>query len=450
MLERLVALLHPDGTPGAVRWASEQQPGDDIILLSWDSTSSGGGTRLIQSCLGALAEDGLLIVIAPPHRRLLARRALLRAGAEVEALYALLPRGRSCRHLVPLEPQAMRTTLGRLLAAKRPGRAVARAAATRAGLLTAAAAAPAVAFVARRPRARPLAEWLGVAAGSPIAPPAVSATHPQGDGVVAVAFAPGSSEAIAVAKVGSRASDEAARLAALGPGACAAGARIPRVLAVRPVAGTDALVESALEGWPAVELLRGRRGTLADVLGATSSWLERWNEETRTPAMLSSSMLEQAVFEPVADLAVELGEPYVRRLRALAVDCRDQGIPLVAAHNDLTMWNLVLGDDGSIGVLDWEVAAAQCLPLGDFVYAAVDAVASIDGYGWRAQSARECFAPSGRHAPLVGALKSRLAGALDLSPPIVELLTHACFLQHARTELRLGRPPDFIDVVRAL
>ena len=140
----------------------------------------------------------------------------------------------------------------------------------------------------------------------------------------------------------------------------------------------------------------------------------------------------------------------MRRLQALAVDFRDQGISLVAAHNDLTMWNLLIADDGSIGVLDWEAAASQCLPLGDFVYAAVDAVASIDGYASRAQSARDCFAPRGRHAPLVGALTSRLAGALELSPPTVELLTHACFLQHARNELRFGRRPDFIDVVRAL
>ena len=61
-------------------------------------------------------------------------------------------------------------------------------------------------------------------------------------------------------------------------------------------------------------------------------------------------------------------------------------LPTVAAHGDLTMSNVLLGE-GAPGVVDWEASTATGVPLRDLLYAAVDATAAADGY-------RDRLAPS--------------------------------------------------------
>jgi aminoglycoside phosphotransferase (APT) family kinase protein len=122
-------------------------------------------------------------------------------------------------------------------------------------------------------------------------------------------------------------------------------------------------------------------------------------------------------------------------------------MPLVAAHQDLTSANVLVRDDGAIGVVDWASASPHALPLGDLVYALVDAQAAADRYADPAASFALCFAPGGLAEEPV----ARAAASLGLDEAAVELCVHACWLGHARNEA--ARPEGtrpFLRILRRL
>ena len=127
---------------------------------------------------------------------------------------------------------------------------------------------------------------------------------------------------------------------------------------------------------------------------------------------------------------------YRRRLAAACSAVEDRDIPLVARHNDLTMWNVLLDAKGSIGVIDWGEAEETGLPLTDFLYAAVDATAASRGYRSRLEAVQACFPEGG--AGSAGPLRDRIAEAIGIGPDAVRLCFHACWLRHARNETTAG------------
>ena len=108
----------------------------------------------------------------------------------------------------------------------------------------------------------------------------------------------------------------------------------------------------------------------------------------------------------------------------------------VAAHNDLTMFNVLLGRDRTLGIVDWEEATEEALPLMDLAYAAVDAVAAAGRYRDRVAAFHAAYGRAGRSRDRIEALTERLAARLRLPADLAELSFHACWLLHARNELR--------------
>ena len=465
-------LLHPDGrvrrvlvlgrqeagsrlVPGAV---SESQNADLALIAPsrHELRQRGWLERAAYAAAGGLAEHGLVYALVPRRSRHAARSHLRRAGLVLEPAFAQLPGRGMPRYLLPLLHAPWRHALSELIGAHPRARRVLRAAGAfpRGGSILAFAL-PSVGIVARRPGAAPLTGWIeGLGGGTRPTAHAVVATSWRASGgpVVLHCFAAGEPDPWGVAKVAPQSATEARLLAELGEAARSAGARMPGLLAAGQVGDTPVLVETVVAGRPLAELLGSSPGRFLEVAGSLLQWQERWNRATAAKHRLDASRLESLVLGPASELASELHDASAYRAW-LAARCASPdvaGIPSVATHNDLTMWNVLLDERGSIGVLDWAEAERAGLPLTDFFYALADAAAACDRYRSRLEAVRSCFERGGARTPAVAALEQRLSAPLGLTTAATELCFHACWLRHALNEQRAGHATErpFLEIVR--
>ncbi len=155
-------------------------------------------------------------------------------------------------------------------------------------------------------------------------------------------------------------------------------------------------------------------------------------------AIVTDGLLEREILSPARRLVPVLdeGTTYIDWLRRRCEQALGHTVPLVAAHNDLTMWNVLLDDD-SVGVVDWVSAREQALPLGDYYYSLVDAVAATDRYKDRHAAFRRCF--DGKEAARKG---ERSPFFRELTPAVQDLCFHACWLHLAANEQRCDDPAN--------
>jgi hypothetical protein len=244
---------------------------------------------------------------------------------------------------------------------------------------------------------------------------------------------------------------EVANLEALRRDAEASGARVPDVIACVEVGGLPAIVQTSLSGTPATVFLASRPDRVAVMMERVSEWLLHWHRKTSIEGRLEQHHLARWIDAPLDRLAVELpgAAIYAERVRAAIEGVGDAPIPLVAAHHDLTMSNVLLDGTAGIGVVDWEAAEQHALPLGDWFYTAVDIVRAA-GTESRLDAFRACFDRDGRYAGTMRALTGRFVTALGLSAPLVQLSFDACWLRHAQNEARgalPGQPRPFLAVL---
>jgi hypothetical protein len=193
---------------------------------------------------------------------------------------------------------------------------------------------------------------------------------------------------------------------------------------------------------------------VVEVMEQVTRWLESWNMATRGSRTLTPKHLRRHLLAPAQALGhlLDGDAEYVSGLSVRIAALR-RPVPAVVAHNDLTMWNLFCDDQDRLGVIDWEAADADCLPLTDFFYAMTDAVLTSGTRRERLTAFESCFSPDGAYAPVVRKLERRLRYALEISDDLAELALHACFLGHACNEHRRGQPPSprpFLQIVRRL
>jgi hypothetical protein len=268
----------------------------------------------------------------------------------------------------------------------------------------------------------------------------------------------GASAPVAIAKLrlhrdgDSQTLTEADALDEVGEKARAAGAVLPRRLAVGTVGSRIVLLESAVPGRVAALALQSRPAQLERVLERLVDWLARWHELTAHTTVLAPADLERHLLRPAAALGehVPNGRRYTSWLEQRCEAADNGSMPLVAVHNDLTMWNVALTGDARVGVVDWEAAQPSGLPLGDFAYAVVDAVAATRGYRDRLWAFEQCFAPAGAHTATVARLRARLCDALGLSRDQAELCFHAVWLRQTVDPRRLERASDRKDFLHIL
>jgi hypothetical protein len=404
--------------------------------------------RRTHALVEALHPDGLdggelTWIEAPPFRRRRMRAKVIRQGLVVESSWLATPRA-APRLLLPLVPVsgAVRRSLacgadaGRLLrlAARLDGRLLEELA-------------PGVGLLVQRPGARRPLAWLAEAGAEP--PAAVSAGwHEPADGLVLAG-----TRTMVKSTVPGAARDplqEAALLRELGPGARRAGARVPQVLYAGSAGERVALVEDVLAGERAAEVLRRHPSRLDSLASRLADWLDRWHRETRETRPFTDADLERLVLAPARALAAKLPAGYVERLEELGRSLEGSDVSFAAAHNDLTTWN-VLVDGDAVGIVDWEAAEHEALPLVDLDYLIVDAVAAARRLE-RVAAFERCSGdgPDGR---LARRLRDEHRLQLDLDADVAELARHSCWLGHARNEARRagpGSPRPFLAVLASL
>jgi len=246
---------------------------------------------------------------------------------------------------------------------------------------------------------------------------------------------------------------EASILGKLGPDAESAGARVPRVIEFSEAEGGGSLIISGLAGQPASALLRRQPGDVPKLVDQVSNWLERWSALTLSTAELTPAHCEQLALDPVRTLAQEIdnGDAYIELLKRACEPLVGRAVPFVSAHNDLTMSNILVDGEGRIGVVDWEEARSNGLPLADFWYSACDALVAAGDVD-RPSAFDQCFPTAGGRSQLIEAHERRLRSIVGGPPGWADLCLHACWLQHGVNEQTrsAGDSRPFLAVVNRL
>jgi hypothetical protein len=423
----LVEAFHPDGAADVVVVGSGDKPAD-LVLTSKPRDIS-------------LTPDGVAWVRVPPGRRYAARRALARGGFVVHGSWLAVPRVAPLV-LIRLAPRISRSAFAAAVPG-RLGRIVGRGGAWLEELL------PGVALLAQRPAARAPFAWARDH-GADAAVAVFASWHDplqrvivRGDATVVKSSRGGDPSGLP---------DEAEIVSELAPTARAAGAAVPTVVYAGRAGKRIALIEDLVPGERAATLLRRRPDRLPHVVGRVAEWLERWHLETRVMRPLEEHDVERYLLAPARSLAGELpdGTQYLRDLSRRSEAMVGRSLPFAAAHNDLTTWNILL-DGEKMGIVDWEAAEREALPLVDLDYLVVDAVAAARRM--RRDIAFAACAGSGPDAQLARRIRHELKSASGIDEDVAELARHACWLGHARNEAaraQPGAPRPFLSILAAV
>jgi hypothetical protein len=387
-----------------------------------------------------MPRSGTAVIIAPAVARRRLARALRGHGFRTVGLYLHLPSFAQTVFAVPLRSAMLRYVVERLIVRK-SWRRSALLTLTRLPRASALAAfAPSTGVVMRRDNIAAGLEWLGVRDGI------LQLPRRGRTGAVVHGFDSGPLPSV-IAKVRTSAGASTGAGDAVRVRAASMGVRVPRVLRQVTLNGASATIEEALHGRPAASTLAAKGDEHAlQLLADLEQLLLHWSR-----ASLGEPLLERRLRRETIDRAkalqpiVDGGGGYVERLEALLRD--EVGGRVVAAHNDLTTWNILVDDTSGLAVLDWDEAEAEGLPLVDFTYAAVDAL-TVAGDGDRLAAYRRCFG-EGSVGTSVGEALGRLATVAQLTPAAAELCLHACWLRHASNERARGdQPAPFLELVR--
>jgi len=209
-----------------------------------------------------------------------------------------------------------------------------------------------------------------------------------------------------------------------------------------------------LTGVPADAAIAGEPGRHRIVVEQLARWLRGWHHVTRNQREIDTTWLMRELIGPahaVRDV-LDNPEPYFRWLAAACARLTGRTLGLVASHGDLTMSNVVVDGSRPLGIVDWESARPDGLPLADLYYAAADARAAAGRYKHRADTLGESFTVESEYGRFVAGQALIADPEVAREPEIAELLLHATALQHAVDEQAKGhggqRP--FAGLVRSL
>ena len=417
----------------------EAGPLPDFAVVEPDATQRrrAWAKRAAAEVAGGLSPEGTAVVLAPPGARARIVRLLERHGFSVVGAFLHAPTFRHTVFVIPLRKEVLLYVFEQLIGRSSWRGLLARSAARGPGLRLLRAAAPSVAIWLRRDGRAVTPEWLD-------ARDAALQLSSKGGNLVVHGFDGGNLPSV-VAKVRTDRRAAATSPKAVRSSATAAGVSVPTLLRRVELGDFQATVERALPGRPAASMLsRGGDATVLELLEDLWSWLERWSRLTvgkqLSPDRLQRETVDRAIaLQPL----VGGGSDYVDHLRLLSAG--SSGFE-VAAHNDLTTWNILV-DQGRLAVVDWDEAELAGLPLGDFAYAALDAF-TVACNGDRLAAFGRCFG-GGAIAEWIAERLQRLERTAELTTETAELCLHACWLRHASNEHeRAEEPTPFLDIVR--
>jgi hypothetical protein len=246
--------------------------------------------------------------------------------------------------------------------------------------------------------------WVALGLDGPrperLAPLVVGHRRPTTGMVTVLLFRPGDRSPSVVAKLprygptGEPLRREAATLervrGAIAGGALAGAVRdaIPRPLGLHEVDGTEVLLQAGMPGVHLVAATASGRlypAKLARQLDLMLGWCLALQAASARHVTVDDALLARKL-EPLAaeGLAAMDADPRVAALldRSLeaAAGLRGMALPLVVCHGDYWAGNVMVAGDRVCGVIDWERAALDELPLWDLVKAVGSAAYHLDRY----------------------------------------------------------------------
>jgi hypothetical protein len=443
----------------------KNQPADLLILApnSVECRKNGWLENAVRSINRLIAKDGVLYVLAPPLWRSKIKRLLRIEGYIIEPSTAHLPNWTASRYLVPLKPSLIQYAFHHLMPTRHWKKEfIFVLLRNTMGLKLVENLHPWIGFAAHHLEGGALLDWLYRTDGaSPLGLNAIihAGWRSRRGSIAVLRFSNHSLPDCVVKLAWSMEStisqlDEAELIPKLGPSVRAAGARIPEII-------TDALLhdqmityQTALPGRLASVLLLESPGKINQIMKRIITWLEAWHQITRTPQRLNQQWFEQEILHPATSLAPLLKDEksYLDWLTKRCDEIHYQ-VPLFSAHNDLTMWNILIDDQWQIGLVDWNSARENCFPFVDLLYAMTDAAMIASGYKERLKAFHECFSWGGRYSAFIKQALFELQAKLEIPKDILDLSFHVCFIGHAANEQKSaesGDPLSFLEIVRYL
>ncbi len=437
-----IGLFHPDWP--AVEALDAAGTGVSVVDTRPSGADAAGRLdQLVHDLAHRLTPEGVGYLVTRPADRPQLRQLAQRHGLIVAEERLHVPIWHASVALVPLAAGSLRYALANLIPkTSRRAQWAAWVGRQPGGVRLLARLLPVSGLVVRRPGARPLFDW-ALRLGPPVDAASTmlvrTGWRPAGAVTILYALPARGTRPSAVIKVGTATSQfagEVERLAALTPPARHSGATTPDAATIKVRAGRQVLLQTAVAGQLAATLVISKPARVVTVLDRLSAWLEQWNTATLRRQALTPDLLSAALARPAARLAPYVAEwpPYEAWLRERWKALQDRLVPVVAAHNDLTMWNVLLDEQGRLGVVDWESSAPTGLPLQDLVYAIADGVAATHGYQQRLADFQACYAPGGAYAAHAARWQRGLCQALTLPADLAQLCWHLTWLHHAANE----------------
>ena len=436
--DRLAPTL-PSGSKDDAR-----RPGVVLLSPSGSERRDPEWTEAAADLAATVDDDGLVAVVGSSRRLLGALRA---RGLEPELTLLHAPDIERSRFVVPIPGPQARFALRSVIPLRAPKRLAVR-------ILTLPGAEPlAPTSLILRPRgSAPLLDWLAALTPRRASCSMVLIRSWRAAGAtVVMRFGDGSGPDV-IAKVGGSPGNEAEGLRAVAPGAQQARIQVPRLVAETELGGRALLIETPVQGHPAALAIDGSSRRAARALTALAGHLRVWEAGSAVRRPMMAADLDRHLIAPARRLAAELPGGYVEGFEARAAELVGSELPFVAAHRDVTAANVMLASGDRIGLIDWEEAMPETLPLGDLASAAVDFAAASDGYRDRVAAYRHCFEPGGRFTALTADLIAAAAGTHGIGPETVRIALEACWLNHADNERSTTTDPTvdkpFMSIMR--
>jgi hypothetical protein len=453
----------PEGPALCPRARTETRVPADLIVIA-PSREEGKDAAWLRNTVhgadGLLAGDGIIYALGDRAWRASLLRELAKRDLVIDSVYLHHPGWPHAELLIPATFDAIAYAYSRLIHTDPARRKAALAALAAPGALAVARRLlPQTGIVARRRTGKPSLGWLPGGTGSG-GRTIIQASWRGAAGAVLLHAFDGHPAPSAIAKLwlSEKGADACARevegLKLAAGSASNRGVRTPGLLVAGNLHGRPYLVEEVVAGERAAELVERDSSELLHLLPALAAWLLQWHRATARWRQITDEDVERHLLGPARALrqALAAGEACEARLEALGHRLAGKAMPFVATHGDLTMVNVLLDARGSIGIVDWETAAPSGLPLADFFYAAVDAVAASERYADRLAAWTACFEPGGPHSGLVGRLRDQLVAELSLEADQVDFSFQATWLRHAlaeRSEQSKAAPDEFLRLARA-
>jgi hypothetical protein len=233
-------------------------------------------------------------------------------------------------------------------------------------------------------------------------------------------------------------------------------AGVPRLLFRRERDGVPMIVETALAGRPLEGLIDA--GNFAAWAERATDWLAGLG---RGSSLQSAAHWREAIVEPALQRFERafggVADPGLLRAGA-AIARRVGDLPSVPEQRDFGPWNVLVGSDGGLVVLDWESGEAEGLPALDLLYFLSYSAFSADRARSREQRVA-AFVRSLDGSSATGMVRrsslERYARIMGLDPASLAPLRALVWLIHAHSDLRhaeadAGGPPSDDALRRSL